>query len=35
MSAMPIKEKVAMSLVVVERGGAKFIDVNGEKIELR
>jgi hypothetical protein len=32
MSAMPIKEKVAMSLVVVERGGAKFIAVNGEKV---
>ena len=35
MSAMPIKEKVAMSLAVVERSGARFIVVNGEKIEIR
>jgi hypothetical protein len=34
MSAMPIEEKVVMSLVVVERGGAKFIDVNGVMVEI-
>ena len=34
MSARPIEDKVAMSLVVVERGEARFIVVNGEKVEL-
>lgn len=34
MSAMPIGEKVAMSLVVVEQGGARFIAVNGEKMAI-
>ena len=35
MSARPIKEKVAMSLVVVARGAARFVSVNGEQMEIR
>ena len=35
MSARPIKEKVAMSLVVVARGSAQFVDVNGVKVVIR
>ncbi len=34
LSAMPIKENVAMSLVVVPRLGAKYLKVAGEKVRL-
>lgn len=35
MSARPIEDKVAMSLVVINKGRARFVSVNGEKVELR
>ncbi|MBE0502237.1 MAG: hypothetical protein IBX47_12440 [Desulfuromonadales bacterium] len=34
LSAMPIQKRIAMSLVVIPRQGAKYLDVAGEKIRI-